>query len=111
MKKLIALALTLIVVAAMFCSCGAADTEESPATPNLPSRFVILDEDLNDYTPGFDTVSPHVINVTYCYYVVDRYSRAVYMYMYDWGDSSGLDFIPLYTPEGTVLIYEGELPE
>ncbi len=109
-NKITALLLVLLLVATLGCcftGCSAeSGSNEKVSTPN---RFVEIGDTLNGYSADFDSNGTN-INVTRATYVVDRYSKVVYMYYYDGGDNSGADFIPLYNPDGTIMIYEGNLP-
>lgn len=108
MKKLACIFL-IVIVTITCCSCGIADTEAEP-TAKLSERFVVIDDDLNNYAPDF-TGDAFYVRKTNSFYVVDRYSLAVYLYVYDGGSSSGADFIPLFDKDGTILTYDGTLPE
>lgn len=114
MKKLIALIILLLVAFAATSCCNSATTTtpEEKSTAKLSNRFVVIDDDLNNYAPNFeDGASPNYVRTSKSFYVVDRYSLAVYLYMYDGGNASGVDFIPLFDKDGTILTYDGTLPE
>lgn len=113
MKKIIALTLLMLVaLAATSCFNSATTTTEEKPDAKLPQRFVVIDDDLNNYTPDFDDDASHNdVRKSVSFYVVDRYSLAVYLYMYDGGNASGVDFIPLFDKDGTILTYDGTLPE
>ncbi len=109
MKKLACIFL-IVIMTILCCSCAETTNSNSSTRPQLSERFVVIDDALNDYLPEFQHSSTHVHKTTTCY-VVDRYSRAVYVYVYDNGNSSGADFIPLFDKDGTILTYDGTLPE
>jgi hypothetical protein len=113
MKKIIALTLLMLVaLAATSCFNSATTTTEEKPDAKLPQRFVVIDDDLNNYTPDFDDGASHnYVRTSKSFYVVDRYSLAVYLYVYDGGNASGVDFIPLFNKDGTILTYDGTLPE
>ncbi|MBQ8806050.1 MAG: hypothetical protein IJZ68_06155 [Bacteroidaceae bacterium] len=106
-SAILVIALVISLVGMLFTGCS---TEANPNdTASIPNRFVEIGDTLNGYAADFDTNNT-VINVSRTTYVVDRYSKVVYMYYYDGGDNSGADFIPLYNPDGTIMIYDGKLP-
>lgn len=103
-SAILVIALVVSMLAMLFTGCTA-ESEDNAVT--IPNRFVEIDADLNGYAPDFDS---NKIYPTRSTYVVDRYSKVVYLYYYDGGNNSGADFITLYNPDGTVLIYDGKLP-
>lgn len=113
MKKFLALTLLLLVaLAATSCFNSATTTTPEEQPTRLPKRFVVIDDDLNNYTPDFDDGASHnYVRTSKSFYVVDRYSLAVYLYVYDGGNASGVDFIPLFNKDGAILTYNGTLPE
>lgn len=103
-SAILVIALVISILAMLFTGCTA---ESDPNAVTIPNRFVEIDVNLNGYAPDFDSSK---IYTTHSAYVVDRYSKVVYLYYYDGGDNSGADFIPLYNPDGTIMIYDGQLP-
>lgn len=103
-NRITALLLVLLLIASVGCLVSGCSEQSTPAIPN---RFVEIDEDLQGYAPEFGTNNAGITSG----YVVDRYSRVVYVYYYDTGSSGGIDYITLYEEDGaTPLRYTGELP-
>lgn len=103
-SAILVIILVISMLAMLFTGCTA---ESDPNAVAVPNRFVEIDADINGYAPDFDS---NTVYTTRSAYVVDRYSKVVYLYYYDGGNNSGVDFIPLYNPDGTIMIYDGQLP-
>jgi hypothetical protein len=127
MKKtinLIAIIALIALIAIATTSCADTSGTSTPDEGQLPARFVVLeDEDLgeyqssiqvhNDSTSEFDrnNYTP-VRHDSHMKYVVDRETRVVYIFMDKTGTRySGMAMFPLYNADGTVMTYQGELPE
>jgi hypothetical protein len=124
MKRII-IALTLLVLVALAAtSCSALSaTSTTPDEGQLPARFVVLDDkDLGDYQSAIqvhndNTSQAEKDNTTAVrfddmQFVVDRVTRVVYIFLDDTDSRySGMVMTPLYNTDGTVVIYEGELPQ
>lgn len=123
MKRTIALTLiVLVALAATGCSNLSATTT-TPEENQLPARFVVLDDEaLGDYQSAIqvhnDNTSERNKDVTTpvryddMKYVVDRVTRVVYIFLDDtYTRYSGMIMTPLYNADGTVMTYEGELPQ
>ncbi len=115
----ILLCLVMIFSCAIMTGCSAETTEttadEKPS--NLPSRYVVVEDALinEDYRAGLDVYrsdGSSYNNWFRSYYVVDRVSRCVYIYVEETGSySSGILMTQCYDSDGNPQRYTGELPE
>lgn len=105
-RRTISIVLVLVLLCMLCAGCSANEAPDDAVI--IPNRFVEIDMNLNGYAPDFDCDETAIAGTAY---VVDRYSKAVYMYYFECGGNSGLDFIPLYNPDGTIMIYDGNLPD
>ncbi|MBQ8806054.1 MAG: hypothetical protein IJZ68_06175 [Bacteroidaceae bacterium] len=112
----ILLCLVMLFTCAIMTGCSAETTADGKPR-NLSSRYVVVEDALidEDYSSGLDVYradGSSYNNWPYSYYVVDRVSRYVYIYVEDTGSySSGMMMTLCYDADGNPQRYTGELPE
>lgn len=121
-KNLVLIILVMIALAATSCS-SVSSTSTTPAEGQLPARFVVIeDQALGNYQSAIQVHNDNTSQATKdlivpvrhdeMRFVVDRVTRVVYVFIDDTGSRySGMTMTPLYNADGTVVIYDGELPE